>query len=571
MSKASLQKKIKAFLKRQDEKRIVMTGMILTMGILFVVAGLKTVAPNMSFDNEKTYDISSDWTVLRDGIREKVTLPVQVEAKASKVVSFEKVLSYDESLGNSILFRSSQQYIKVYLDQELIYEFGGDQKTIAKVSPGSCWQLLTLPANFSNKTLRIETIAYSDQFAGRFRYFYVGNKSALIYFVLKRALPTIVIMFPILVAGFMLIFASFIFKETYAKRKIRYLGVFSIVISSWIMTESQMLQLISGNLLVAEFVSFSFFSSLPFLACSFLRCYKTFVTDKIMRVIYWITIVTYILVQLLQLTNIQDYMQSYYWTHISMVALIFYVLFVFVKQIRAKEKTEDKDVVLAIAVFGMMAVLDMFRFYLIPSDDNISLTRYGIFLFILILAYFAMKKSVDEQKEMAAQEVYRKMAYIDVLTGLANRNSFEEKVEFYRTNKSATDPIVMIVDLNDLKKINDSYGHYVGDKSIVKLAMTLDKCFGKIGNCYRIGGDEFCVISEKLTEEQFAEKVARFEQEMKAEIKGIPVSISAACGWLKTERQNIDQSIRVVDRLMYENKKKIKEMRRIKRENYWSK
>ena len=152
MSKASLQKKIKAFLKRQDEKSIVMTGMILTMGILFVVAGLKTVAPNMSFDNEKTYDISSDWTVLRDGVREKVTLPVQVEAKASEVVSFEKVLSYDESLGNSILFRSSQQYIKVYLDQELIYEFGGDQKTIAKVSPGSCWQLLTLPANFSNKS-----------------------------------------------------------------------------------------------------------------------------------------------------------------------------------------------------------------------------------------------------------------------------------------------------------------------------------------------------------------------------------------------------------------------------------
>ena len=54
----------------------------------------------------------------------------------------------------------------------------------------------------------------------------------------------------------------------------------------------------------------------------------------------------------------------------------------------------------------------------------------------------------------------------------------------------------MIVDLNGLKEINDTYGHKAGDVAIIRIAQLLDRHFGQPLHTYRIGGDEFCVLAE---------------------------------------------------------------------------
>lgn len=55
--------------------------------------------------------------------------------------------------------------------------------------------------------------------------------------------------------------------------------------------------------------------------------------------------------------------------------------------------------------------------------------------------------------------------------------------------------VVLIADLNNLKLINDTLGHQYGDEAIKLTADVLHSSFSDIGSCYRIGGDEFCVIS----------------------------------------------------------------------------
>ena len=101
------------------------------------------------------------------------------------------------------------------------------------------------------------------------------------------------------------------------------------------------------------------------------------------------------------------------------------------------------------------------------------------------------------QERLARQiEVIRSHAYIDRLTGLNNRNSYEE----YQTileKKMAEKPdlvySVVVFDINQLKMINDDYGHDKGDKLIIEISKDIREVFGR-DRIYRVGGDEFVSI-----------------------------------------------------------------------------
>ena len=90
----------------------------------------------------------------------------------------------------------------------------------------------------------------------------------------------------------------------------------------------------------------------------------------------------------------------------------------------------------------------------------------------------------------------------DILTGLQNRLALRRDFDSYK-NRELT---VMMLDLDNFKMINDTYGHTEGDKILKKTGELLAKTFGK-DYCYRYGGDEFLVICPDLSEAEFKEKL----------------------------------------------------------------
>lgn len=98
-------------------------------------------------------------------------------------------------------------------------------------------------------------------------------------------------------------------------------------------------------------------------------------------------------------------------------------------------------------------------------------------------------------------ERFKVLAYTDALTGLKNRASFEEEMDTLRNeqNRNAKAYIV-IVDINNLKWINDNLGHKFGDKAITTVAGCIEDIFLNCSSCYRIGGDEFCIIIHKISQ-----------------------------------------------------------------------
>lgn len=81
------------------------------------------------------------------------------------------------------------------------------------------------------------------------------------------------------------------------------------------------------------------------------------------------------------------------------------------------------------------------------------------------------------------------LGYIDTLSGIPNRKAFEED----RKNITPFQAFVLI-DIDNLKQLNDTFGHLFGDQIVISCARVLEKATEKVGSAYRIGGDEFALI-----------------------------------------------------------------------------
>ena len=100
-------------------------------------------------------------------------------------------------------------------------------------------------------------------------------------------------------------------------------------------------------------------------------------------------------------------------------------------------------------------------------------------------------------KNKAMEKLFR-LAYTDAMTGLHNRNAYEECLEKLRSDRSVLDNItVVVIDINDLKRINKTFGHHTGDEAIKVVATMLKRTIGEKAQIYRIDGDDFICISDK--------------------------------------------------------------------------
>ncbi|MCI8541775.1 MAG: GGDEF domain-containing protein [Lachnospiraceae bacterium] len=150
-------------------------------------------------------------------------------------------------------------------------------------------------------------------------------------------------------------------------------------------------------------------------------------------------------------------------------------------------------VLLVILSYIMIAILILrpIRIYVNCLKNNHFLEITGAYEF----KYLAATYNNVYEMTMEQQDVLRQKAERDALTGLLNRQAFEQLKEQLR---NSSDTIAfLLIDVDVFKSINDTYGHDVGDQALIKVAKLLEENFRKADYVLRIGGDEFAVIMEK--------------------------------------------------------------------------
>jgi diguanylate cyclase (GGDEF)-like protein/PAS domain S-box-containing protein len=113
--------------------------------------------------------------------------------------------------------------------------------------------------------------------------------------------------------------------------------------------------------------------------------------------------------------------------------------------------------------------------------------------------HIAIVQNIAERKKM--EDEIRTLATIDSLTGLYNRRGFlplaEQQLKISERTKKEL--ILIFLDLDDMKRINDTWGHLEGDKALTEAAMVLNKVFRGSDIIARIGGDEFAILAQETS------------------------------------------------------------------------
>ncbi len=164
------------------------------------------------------------------------------------------------------------------------------------------------------------------------------------------------------------------------------------------------------------------------------------------------------------------------------------------------------------------------------------------------------------QRELAEQqieaEVFRRLAMFDPLTGLYNRRFAEQRLraEIARSERRGLSMIVVLIDLNNFKQINDGYGHSMGDQVLKEFAKCLSSSTRGSDLAVRWGGDEFMLLLLDCELNQLPIVLDRLDG-FTVEMGGKTLPVSFAVGWKAYEPgDGFESLIEAADRNLYSNK-----------------
>lgn len=171
----------------------------------------------------------------------------------------------------------------------------------------------------------------------------------------------------------------------------------------------------------------------------------------------------------------------------------------------------------------------------------------------------------DVTEEMQRRMQIESERDTDPLTRLYNRRGLSRRVERILEAGTGDTYAVVMIDLDDLKEVNDTYGHESGDQYIISAAEILKKIVGESGLTARHGGDEFVLFLEEKSEEALQEKLLQLKSAQDSseavlhDGHHVPLRFSMGCCFIDEVAAPYDEMLEKADIAMYQNKRQRKE------------
>ena len=212
--------------------------------------------------------------------------------------------------------------------------------------------------------------------------------------------------------------------------------------------------------------------------------------------------------------------------------------------------------VIAMVLYSMFffSINHSFFRYTTPNLQKLIVIVCGCVVSALFVAIFRRTVKDRRLELLDKYEHLEESVNVDALTGVKNRYAFRSDIKEYAGKKI----ILMILDIDNFKEINDKYGHQKGDKILVVFARHVQDMFGK-ERTYRYGGDEFLVLSNEDDLETFSNKLEDFKQLLGSSKDNIVKFSAGFVSGTLDQELNYSPLLKEADKNLYSSKNKGKD------------
>ncbi len=453
---------------------------------------------------------------------------------------------------------------KLSFGQDVIFENSLEPKLQNLCFPSV--NMIRIPDKYDGKEIKI-SFESADNIS---RYIsipnvYIGSKRGLI--LNTRIIDSIELIVSgiIFLLAYILIFASVILYKSKANQyQVYYVAIFSIAMSISSAINTSYIKVLFPNSIFLYYLYYILFTIMP-ISLLLLHFYQLVLNESskwrinLIKYAIYISSCVVVLEMLYIMLNFNKEITLYIFVIINIVLS---VICVPITLIKLDGKNYNDRLILILAMIPIILIyIEKLGLYLhfrtTISDMSYSaiyaLIFLGIYLYIALTAYYKSYK----QLEMSVY--YQNIAFVDSLTGVGSRYALDNKIQSMKARNNNRF-IIMFIDVNSLKLINDKMGHEVGDlvlESLGKIIIEAESVFNNI-SAYRFGGDEFIIIISKC-KSGVADKLKKYLKNSAKKLRDskekIPISLAIAYDEVVIEENmDIEDIIKNVDKKMYEDK-----------------
>lgn len=488
------------------------------------------------------------------------------------IISMETVLPEKWKKNEPVLrIYTVQSAVKIFIDDIQIYTYGYERIEVNK-TVGTGYLFVDFPKEYEGKKLRIELEVTEMEAFSKLQIPRIYEWSNV-----YRDLAT-ENRIPLLLGSFLLVFGviftlvtmcALVISRKYVK--LLCVSLFSIAIGLWTLCYYSVAMLYSVPIYTVSLMEYMALFLAPIPLTIYMYDQAVSVRIKYSRQIYVMILVLEVLFIFtsifLHTFDIIHCFVTLKYIQMMMVGLMVYFAVIAIMGLKGKN---DSNRLYLIGILEIMVCVgyDLISYnieryfgYHLLNIKGFSAIGFTIYVVILI-GIFYMNVTEKIMKEAEQANLF-KQAYYDDLTQLYNRRyCMEEMQRIGETNEENVG--IICFDVNNLKTINDTYGHTEGDFLIKTSAQIIYKTFHEVGITGRIGGDEFIGII-RLRKKKIEKILEDFEKnvaEKNKEIKDFDISIAYGYALVEEiEDRNIERVYQLADRRMYEKKKRMKEKR----------
>ena len=338
-------------------------------------------------------------------------------------------------------------------------------------------------------------------------------------------------------------------------RTLRYLSALVVHVSLWISMDAAVLQMVRLSGAIMYVLAMYAFMAMPVFLIQFYRSMMD-EDSPLLRLMYRLHLLNLCICGLLQALGVTQFHEMLPLTHVLMIVTLFSLLRLLVVWLHSEFRWEARLMLGGFGALGCCCAAGFLDYYLWGRRLYLIYFSLGILLLVGSLLAVSIGYVYQEMIKSSQMRYYQKIANTDLMTQLNSRTAFEERVRKSPILQGSCTCIVM--DINNLKQVNDAMGHSAGDELICAAAECILSVFGPLGHCYRMGGDEFAVLLQNMTESQVNSALSELELCIGRNNLTRPFPLSLAVGHAMGQDAPIEQLFREADANMYWNKSEMK-------------